>query len=132
MASTLAIALQGVGAAISCVGVVMQFVLDQQGKREEQKIADIRDYIDMLDQSVDDLEKEDKTQGRTIKDGVDIGEAFEILRAAAEQANKENRKKMRKLVDQVGASASRRLKIGRVALGLILLGIIVSAVAAGV
>jgi hypothetical protein len=67
MTSHLSIALTAIGGALTGMGAVMQFVLDQWGKKEEQKLTDIRDFIERLDDGIGDFKKMDKTRGLITK-----------------------------------------------------------------
>jgi hypothetical protein len=122
MASNLSIALGIFGPALTCGGVLIQFYDWKKSREESDKLSWLRDYIAHLDSHIGGLRAEDKSRGLVTEQGLDIGETFEILQKAAEEANKINRAKLQNMVDQVDASSKRRAKYVGISIALVLLG----------
>lgn len=129
MPSTFGTAFGVIGPALTCFGAVVQFIDWRKSRVENKKIADVREHIDALDEIVDDLRKKDKTRGRGSIQGVDIGEAFDILQKGVELANKNSRKYLREYTDEVDRASARREKYVRLSVLLIVAGTIMWATA---
>jgi hypothetical protein len=122
MASNLSITFGILGPALTCGGVLIQFYDWKKSREESDRLSWLRDYVSHLDSQIGDLRAEDKSRGLVTEQGLDIGETFEILQKAAEEANKINRAKLQHTVDQVDASSKRRAKYVGVSIALVLLG----------
>ncbi|MGM4927673.1 hypothetical protein [Tardiphaga sp. 619_E2_N8_5] len=124
-AMTLANVFGVLGPALICVSVVLQFRDWQLSGEERQAIEVRRGFIEILDDHLGDLRKEDKTRGLVTEEGIDIGHTFEILQAGVESAMKINRKNLRKLVDQIDDAAAKRARSVKLSLACTIVGTIV-------
>lgn len=117
------------GGGLQLIGTAVLF-LDLRGDRIAKKATEIQIYIGLLDEQIEELEKEPKQRGMKTREGIDIGEAFDIMEQATKLANRENRKKHRNLLDEVLAEAEKHRRAQGIAIGLVLLGSVLQIISA--
>jgi hypothetical protein len=130
MISRLAVTLLILGPALGCVGVVIQYFASRKRRQSEEKVSAIREFIERLGDSIDELRKLDKTRGMKTMGGFDIGEIIEIMQKGTEAGHKQNRKIMLALMDERDKSLARCDWSEKIGVWLVIAGIIVSGVAA--
>lgn len=118
LANTLGI----IGPVLTCVGALIQLYDWRQAKMQGRRVAELQDYIDRLNDSIEDLRRTDTSPGFRTREGVDLGESLRLLQEGAEMANKRNKAKLRDLADQVEEASSWREKYVLVSFVLVVLG----------
>jgi hypothetical protein len=117
------------GGGLQLIGTAVLF-LDLRGDRIATKATEIQIYIGLLDEQIEDLEKEPKQRGMKTREGIDIGEAFDIMEQATKLANRENRKKHRRLLDEVLVEAEKHRRAQGIAIVLVLVGSVLQIISA--
>jgi hypothetical protein len=113
--------LNALGAAFALLGTAVLF-LDLKGDSISSKATDVQAYIGRLDQQIEDLAEQPKERGFKTPEGVDIGEAFDLLYQAAKIANRKNRGTYLGLLDEVKAEAQKHRRALKTAIALVILG----------
>ncbi|MDB6061740.1 MAG: hypothetical protein JWM78_1843 [Verrucomicrobiaceae bacterium] len=117
------------GGGLQLIGSAVLF-LDLRGDRIAQKATEIQIYIGRLDEQIEDIEKEPKERGMKTREGIDIGEAFDIMEQAAKLANRENKKKHLNLLEEVLAETAKHHRAQTAAIVLVLLGSVLQIISA--
>lgn len=114
-------ALNLVGGLFALAGTAILF-LDLRGDQFSSKATDVQIYIGKLDKQLDELRELPKDRGFTTPDGIDIGEAFEIMEKATEGANKRNRDTHIQLLEKMKAHEAKHRAAQKAAITLVLVG----------
>jgi hypothetical protein len=117
------------GGGLQLIGTAVLF-LDLRGDRIAEKATELQIYIGLLDEQIEDLEKEPKQRGMKTPQGTDIGELLGITEDAAKLANRKNREKYRGLLNDVLAEAEKHRRAQGIAISLVLLGSVLQIVSA--
>lgn len=117
------------GGGLQLIGTAVLF-LDLRGDRIAKKATEIQIYLGLLDEKLEDLEKEPKPRGMKTREGIDIGEAFDIMEQATKLANRENRRKHRRLLDEVLVEAEKHRRTQAIAIVLVLVGSVLQIISA--
>jgi hypothetical protein len=108
------------GGGLQLVGTAVLF-LGLRSDRIAKKATQIQIYIGQVDEQIEDLENQPKRRGMMTREGIDMGEAFDIMEQAAKLANRTNRKQHRYLLDEVLTEAAKHRRAQLAAIVLVLL-----------
>ena len=118
-----------VGGGLQLVGTAVLF-LDLRGDKIAEKATQVQIYIGQLDEQIEDLEKESKARGMKTPEGIDIGEAFEIMENGVKGANRKNRELHRKLLNEMLEEAGKHRRAQLIAIILVLFGSVLQIISA--
>ena len=109
------------GGVLALAGTAVLF-LDLRGDSIAAKASDVQIYIGRLDQQIEELSQIPKDRGLKTPEGIDIGEAFEIMYEGARAANRKNRDTYLNLLEEVKTEQDKHRWAQKIAIALVLLG----------
>jgi hypothetical protein len=101
-----------VGSSLSLFGIVI-FLIDMLSDKMKLQLQNVTLHIGILNQQIEALEETSKERGYILDNehgSIDIGQTFEVLEAAAKEANKKNREIELTLIKNIRDSHSKHFR----------------------